>query len=300
MTARTGVTRSVGDLLRRGEMSFSFELFPPKTPEGEVELWATVRRLEALSPTFLSVTYGAGGSSRDRTVRITTEIAQDTTILPVAHLTCVGASREEVRGVIQEYAAGGITNMLALRGDPPASGPWEPHPDGLTHADELVAMITSLGDFSVGVAAFPEGHPESPDLDSDARVLARKQEMGAEYAITQLFFRAEDYVRLVERARAHGCTMPILPGIMPVTNLSQIERFTALSGADFPVELAAQFAALGDDVDAVRALGVEVATELCSRLLESGAPGLHFYTLNRSTATIEIYRNLDLAAAQAS
>lgn len=300
MAARTGVTRSVGELLRRGQKSFSFELFPPKTPDGEVELWATVRRLEALSPTFLSVTYGAGGSSQDRTVRITTEIAQDTTILPVAHLTCVGASREDVRGVIQEYAAGGITNMLALRGDPPASGPWEPHPDGLIHADELVAMIRSLGDFSVGVAAFPEGHPESPDLDSDARVLARKQEMGAEYAITQLFFQAVDYVRLVERARVHGCTMPILPGIMPVTNLSQIERFTALSGADFPADLAARFATLGDDAEAVRALGVEVATELCSHLLDSGAPGLHFYTLNRSTATIEIFRNLDLHAAQGS
>jgi methylenetetrahydrofolate reductase (NADPH) len=298
MATRTGVTRSVGELLRRGEMSFSFELFPPKTPEGESELWATVRRLEALSPTFLSVTYGAGGSSRDRTVRITTEIAQDTTILPVAHLTCVGASRDEVRGVIQEYAAGGITNMLALRGDPPASGAWEPHPDGLTHADELVTMIRSLGDFSVGVAAFPEGHPESPDLDADARVLARKQAVGAEYAITQLFFRAEDYERLVERAQAHGCTMPILPGIMPVTNLNQIERFTALSGADFPRDLADRFASLGDDADAVRALGVEVASELCSRLLDVGAPGLHFYTLNRSTATIEIYRNLDLQAAQ--
>lgn len=300
MATRTGVSRSVGELLRRGEMSFSFELFPPKTPEGEAELWSTVRRLEALSPTFLSVTYGAGGSSRDRTVRITTEIAQDTTILPVAHLTCVGASREEVRGVIQEYAAGGITNMLALRGDPPAAGTWEPHPDGLMHADELVELMRSLGDFSVGVAAFPEGHPESPDLDADARVLARKQQVGAEYAITQLFFRAEDYERLVERAAAHGCTMPILPGIMPVTNLGQIERFTALSGADFPVDLAARFAALGDDADAVRALGVDVATELCSRLLDAGAPGLHFYTLNRSTATIEIYRNLDLTAAQTS
>lgn len=280
-------------------MSFSFELFPPKTPEGEAELWATVRRLEALSPTFLSVTYGAGGSSRDRTVRITTQIAEETTVLPVAHLTCVGASREEVRGVIQEYAAGGITNMLALRGDPPSSGPWEPHPDGLTHADELVEMIRSLGDFSVGVAAFPEGHPESPDLDADARVLARKQSLGADYAITQLFFRAEDYGRLVDRASVHGCTMPILPGIMPVTNVSQIERFAALSGAEFPADLAARFAALGDDGEAVRALGVEVATELCARLLEMGAPGLHFYTLNRSTATIEIYRNLDVQPAHA-
>ena len=300
MVAHTGVSRSVGELLQRGETSFSFELFPPKTPEGEAELWATVRRLEALSPTFLSVTYGAGGSSRDRTVRITTQIAEETTVLPVAHLTCVGASRDEVRGVIQEYAAGGITNMLALRGDPPASGPWEAHPDGLTHADELVEMICSLGHFSVGVAAFPEGHPESPDLDADARVLARKEQLGAEYAITQLFFRAEDYAHLVERARAHGCSIPILPGIMPVTNLGQIERFAALSGAAFPAELAARFAALGDDAEAVRALGVEVATDLCARLMDMGAPGLHFYTLNRSTATMEIYRNLDLQAAQAS
>lgn len=300
MPMRAEVSRSVGELLRRGEMSFSFELFPPKTPAGEAELWTTVRRLEALAPTFLSVTYGAGGSSRDRTVRITTQIAEETTVLPVAHLTCVGASRDDVRGVIQHYAAGGITNILALRGDPPASGRWEPHPEGLTHADELVEMICSLGDFSVGVAAFPEGHPESPDLDADARVLARKQACGAEYAITQLFFRAEDYGRLVERARAHGCTMPILPGIMPVTNLGQIERFAALSGADFPADLAMRFATLGDDPDAVRALGVEVATELCARLLEMGAPGLHFYTLNRSTATMDIYRNLNLQAAHAS
>jgi methylenetetrahydrofolate reductase (NADPH) len=288
----------LGQALAEGERSFSFELFPPKTDEGEIALWETVRDLESLSPSFVSVTYGAGGSTRDRTVRITQQIAEQTTLLPVAHLTCVGASRDEVRGVIGQYADAGINTILALRGDPPG-GPeadWHAHPDGLSNATELVELIESLGTFSIGVAAFPEGHPESPDLEQDARVLAMKQDAGAEFAITQFFFRAEDYARLRDRSAAHGCTMPIVPGLMPVTNVSQIERFAALSGAQFPQELATRFHAIADDSDAVRALGVEVATEMAQELLDMGAPGIHFYTLNRSTSTRQVYEALGLGA----
>ncbi len=235
---RMRATGHLGDVLSSGRRSFSFELFPPKTDEGERTLWRTVRDIEALKPTFVSVTYGAGGSTQDRTVRLTGEIASDTTLVPVGHLTCVGASQDELRDVIGQYAGVGVTSLLALRGDPPTglNTPWEPHPGGLDHAVELVELIRSLGEFSIGVAAFPEGHPESPDLAQDARVLALKQQAGAEFAITQLFFRVSDYERLVESASAAGCTMPIIPGIIPVTNVAQIERFAALAGAEFPAE----------------------------------------------------------------
>ena len=290
---------SLGEILSSGERSFSFELFPPKTDEGERILWQTVREIEMLRPTFVSVTYGAGGSTQDRTVRLTGEIAEQTTLTPVAHLTCVGSSEDDLRGVVAQYAAEGVNTILALRGDPPTglNTPWVPHPEGLDYAVDLVRLIRSLGRFSVGVAAFPEGHPESPDLDQDARVLAMKQEAGAEFAITQLFFDVADYERLVERAAAHGCSMPIVPGIMPVTNVSQIERFAQLSGAAFPSSLAERFSAVGDDPDGVVRLGVEVAAEMCQRLLDGGAPGLHFYTLNRSHSTIEVYEALGLGAA---
>ncbi len=292
---------SLGQILSSGQRSFSFELFPPKTDEGERVLWQTVREIEALKPTFVSVTYGAGGSTQGRTVRLTGQIAEDTTLTPVAHLTCVGASRDQLRDVVGQYAAEGVNTMLALRGDPPTGldTPWEPHPGGLDHAVQLVELIRSLGTFSVGVAAFPEGHPDSPDLDQDARVLAMKQQAGAEFAVTQLFFRVEDYVRLVDMAGAHGCDMPIVPGIMPVTNVSQIERFAALSGAAFPTELADRFSAIADDPDAVTRMGIDVAAEMCQQLLDIGAPGLHFYTLNRSHSTIEVYEALGLGASTA-
>ena len=287
---------SLGAVLACGDRSFSFELFPPKTDEGERALWSTVRDLEALGPTFVSVTYGAGGSTRDRTVRVTAQIAAETDMTAVAHLTCVGASRTELSEVIEEYGASGVNTILALRGDPPGGPgqPWVAHPDGLEHADELVALIRSLGDFSIGVAAFPEGHPESASLDDDARVLAAKQRAGAEFAITQFLFTAADYGRLCDRAAHFGCTMPIVPGIMPVTNVAQIERFAALSGAAFPPELAARFALVKDDPSAVQQLGVEVAVDLATELLDMGAPGLHFYTLNRSTSTREVYEALGL------
>ena len=277
-----------------GEPVFSFEFFPPKTDEGERLLWSAISDLTPLAPTFVSVTYGAGGSTRDRTVRITGRILAETGMDAVAHLTCVGATADELRDVLASYQEAGIHNLLALRGDPPGGpgSPWTPTPGGLSHADELVALAHDSGDFTVGVAAFPEGHPESPDLTSDARVLAAKEQVGASFAISQFFFRTEDYFALVQRAAEQGVGMPILPGIMPVTNVRQIERFSVLSGAAFPEELAARFHAVADDAAAVTELGIEVATEQGAKLLAGGAPGLHFYTLNRSTATREILARL--------
>ena len=291
---------SVTELVRAGGRSFSFEFFPPKTDEGERRLWQTIRDLEALHPSFVSVTYGAGGSTRDRTVRLTGRIAAETSLLPVGHLTCVGASRDELVDVVRSYREAGVHHILALRGDPAGGidAPWEAHPGGLDHADELVALVDSEGDFTVGVAAFPEGHPEASSLDDDAKVLLAKQQAGADFAVTQFFFSAADYFNLVERAREMGCDIPIIPGIMPVTNVSQIERFAELSGAVFPPELADRFRAV-DDPQAVVDLGVEVAAEMCQELLDGGAPGLHFYTLNRSDSTVRVYEKLGLAPGRA-
>jgi len=273
--------------------SYSFEFFPPKDDEGETRLWQAIRELEPLGPTFVSVTYGAGGSTRDRTIRITERIASETTLTPVAHLTCVGHSRRELRAVVGSYADAGVRNILALRGDPPGGlgQPWKPHPDGLDHAVELVALVRDLGDFSVGVAAFPGGHPEAVDLDADASVLVAKAAAGADYAITQLFFEAEPFLALVRRVRGLGCDMPIIPGIMPITSLSQVQRLAELSGTSVPTPIVDRFRGLDDPHD-VRATGVELATALCRELIDSGVPGLHFYTLNRSKATREIFAAL--------
>jgi len=290
---------SVADYLGSGRRSFSFEFFPPKTDEGERQLWRAIRELEPIAPSFVSVTYGAGGSTRDRTVRVTERIAAETSLTPVAHLTAVGHSVAELRHVVGQYAGAGVRNILALRGDPPGGlgSPWEAHPQGMSYASELVRMVRSLGDFCVGVAAFPDKHPESADLDADARRLVEKAEAGAGFAVTQFFFDAADYFRLRDRVDALGCSLPILPGIMPVTNLAQIQRFAQLSGAAFPDDLAARLHAVGEDPEAVRAVGVEIGAALASRLLEGGAPGVHFYTLNRSTATREIYATLGLDRA---
>jgi methylenetetrahydrofolate reductase (NADPH) len=292
----TAEARSLRDMLGAGHASYSFEFFPPKTDEGEVLLWRALRELEPLHPTFVSVTYGAGGSTRDRTVNITQRINEETTLMPVGHLTCVGSSRAELRHVIGSYAAAGVRNVLALRGDPPGGldAPWTPHAEGFSHAVELVRLLRELGDFCVGVAAFPEGHPECVDLETDARVLVEKEAAGAEYAITQFFFDADDYFRLLDRASRLGSTIPIIPGVMPVTNVRQIQRMAQLSGAAFPADLAERLLAVEDNPEAVRQIGVDTATKLCARLLAGGAPGLHFYTLNRSTATREIYRALNL------
>ena len=294
--------REIGRLVREGERSFSFEFFPPKDAAGEAQLWSAIQDLEAYRPTFVSVTYGAGGSTRDTTVGITRRILRETSLLPMAHLTCVGHTREELTAVLTAYEQAGIRNVLALRGDPPGGPgtPWTATDGGLRYATDLVSLARETGDFCVGVAAHPEGHREAVSLEEDVRVLRRKQEAGAEFAVTDMFFRLADYTRLVERAAAAGVDMPILPGIMPITNLRQVARMAELSGRPVPAEVVARVARFEDDPAALRAEGVAMAAELCDDLLAAGAPGLHFYTLNRSRATLEIFAALQIGAPPAS
>jgi methylenetetrahydrofolate reductase (NADPH) len=274
---------------------FSFEFFPPKTDEGWRNLRETLESLVALEPDFASVTYGAGGSTRDRTVELTKWIKQELGIEAMAHLSCVGATREELEGILDDIDRAGIENVLALRGDPPrGQTEWTPHPGGLHYSTELAALISSRYAFGIGAACFPEVHPEALDLAHDLRFLKEKVQSGVSFLITQLFFDNELYFRFVEEARAAGIDAPILPGIMPITDVGQIKTITGMCGASIPRLLLEALEWRAADRDAVLQLGVSYATLQCAELLARGAPGIHFYTLNRSPATRAILSALRL------
>jgi methylenetetrahydrofolate reductase (NADPH) len=286
----------VDQILEDSRPCFSFEFFPPKDEEGMGRLRRALSELREDQPAFVSVTYGAGGSTRDRTIEITRDIKQEYGIEAMAHLSCVGTTVDELRALLDDVRSAGIENVLALRGDPPrGETDWKPHPGGLSYSTELAALISEGYDFAIGAACFPEVHPEAPDLEHDLRFLREKVAAGASFLITQLFFDNDFYFDFVEEARAAGITVPIVPGIMPITNFAQIRRFTQMCGASIPATLERELAARADDADAVAELGVAYATLQCSELLARGAPGVHFYTLNKSTATRAILAALRAA-----
>ena len=279
----------ISELLAAGP-TFSFEFFPPKTDAAQLSLGRAIGELEQLAPSFVSVTYGAGGSTRQRTHAVVSWMRKETTLTPMAHLTCQGHVRSEISDILGAYADDGVENILALGGDVPVDA--EPTPSDYTYASDLLDDVLADGRFSVGVAAHPEVHPRSPDRSSDRRHLAAK--LGrSDFAITQFFFEVEVYVRMLNELADLGVHKPVLPGIMPVTNKKQIVRMAEMSGAALPTWLADRLDKV-DEPDDVRRVGVEAATELCRDLLDAGAPGLHFYTMNRSTATLEIHANLGL------
>ena len=283
----------IGDLLAAGR-TFSFEFSPPKTAQGSLSLGRTIAELEPLGPSFVSVTYGAGGSTREFTRDTVLWVRRETNVPPMAHLTCVGHTRAEIADIIGTYTQAGVENVLALAGDPPKDAA-DTRPSDYRYAIELIEHVRSIADMSVGVAAHPEVHPRSPSREADRTRLAEKLR-AADFAVTQFFFEAEHYHRMVDELSALGVDKPVIPGIMPVTNIGQVERMAEMSGAAFPKWLRERLES-GATPEDVRRIGVEAATELCAELLAAGVPGLHFYTMNKSTATREIYAQLGLPVA---
>ena len=276
--------------------SFSLEFFPPKDESGEQRLWQALTELAPLAPDFVSVTYGAGGSTRDRTIRVTSEITKRTQIATVAHLTCVGASKAELIQILNQFKSAGIESVLALRGDPVGgpTAPWETVAGGFNYAQELVELAVEMG-FKVGVGAYPDGHPASAhDLEKDIKVLLAKENAGASFATTQFFFEAQKWQSIVDKLAAAGSKLPVLAGILPITNVKQLHRMVQLSGMQVPTKIAEQFNKFADDAEGVKELGIEIATQLGTELLQRGVPGLHFYTMNSAQSTVAIAKNLGL------
>jgi methylenetetrahydrofolate reductase (NADPH) len=286
----------ISELFGRGKPVVSFEFFPPKTDEGMEQLYRTVEELRPCRPSFVSVTYGAGGSTRDRTLELVTRVQRDLGILTMAHLTCVGSSRSDLRETVRRLRDGGIQNILALRGDPPkGETEFKPAADGFRFASELVAFLRDLApDLCIGAACYPEGHVETRDLEADMANLITKVGEGVDFLVSQLFFDNEDYRAFVRRARSAGVQQPIVPGLMPVTNVGQIERFTRMCGARIPQELYRRLRIVANDTSAVVATGVQWAVDQGRMLLRDGAPGLHFYTLNRSSASLAVHAALGI------
>ena len=305
--ARALLLSPLGPVARAGSnrnaVNVSFEFFPPKTDAAEANLWSAIRRLEPLNPAFVSVTYGAGGSTRERTHRTVQRIISETTLRPAAHLTCVEASRAEVDEVIEGYKAIGVDHIVALRGDPPGSagigGAYTPRTDGYANATELTAALSRIGGFEVTVGAYPEKHPESPSIDHDIEVLKAKVDAGATRAVTQFFFDIEAFLRFRDRVRAAGVTIPLIPGVMPVTNFAGLQRMTAACGAALPDWLAGHFDGLDDDPETRKLLAASIAAETCARLQEEGFSDFHFYTLNRAELVYAICRVLGVRETKA-
>jgi methylenetetrahydrofolate reductase (NADPH) len=284
----------IADLFGRGEPLFSFEFFPPKSPAGEQALLRTIAKLRDLQPSFVSVTYGAGGSTREKTIDIVTRVKREHGVEAMAHLTCVGHDCDEIAAILDRLAACGIDNVLPLRGDPPQGETRFVRPaNGFGYASELVRFIRARGyRFCLAGAGYPEGHQECRDLGLDTAHLHEKVAAGVDFVITQLFYDNADYFAFVERARGAGIGVPLIPGIMPITNVAQIERIARLCGARIPAPLRDRLHAAEGDDTAVQSIGIAYATEQCRALLAGGAPGIHFYTLNQSPATAAILAEL--------
>lgn len=295
-TSGVKIADLVASRVEAGQPTFSAEFFPPKTSEADQALWATLQDLEKFNLDFVSVTYGAGGSTQDRSIQVVQRIIQEFGLPTLAHLTCVSKTAAELIATVVEFSKVGVKDILALRGDPIAGigSSWESTAGGYTYALELVQMLAAETQLGIAVAAFPEGHPESKNLDQDIQVLHAKQQAGANFAITNLFFSVDKYLNLRDRASAAGVSIPILPGLMPVTNIKQIDRFAQMTGAEFPENLRRQFEKFSDDDLAVKELGIEVTTRLAADLLAAAAPGIHLYTLNKSDSSARVFQNLNL------